>query len=103
MQGFASALTSFVGRTGEAETVAGLLDEYRMVTVTGPGGVGKTHLSAADDVRVLATSREPTGVSGEARQYVEQSGGVDACGEAEKSLRQFVGGLHGGVVAHAVE
>jgi len=36
-------------------------------------------------------------------QYFEQSGGVDACGEAEKSLRQLAGGLHGGVVAHAVE
>jgi hypothetical protein len=30
-------------------------------------------------------------------------GGVDACGEVEKSLRQLVGGLHGSVVAHAVE
>ena len=36
-------------------------------------------------------------------QYSGQSGGVDACGEGEKSLRQFVGGLHGGVVARAVE
>ena len=36
-------------------------------------------------------------------QDLEQSGGVDACGEAENGLRQFVGGLHGGVVAHAVE
>jgi hypothetical protein len=30
-------------------------------------------------------------------------GGVDACGEVEQSLRQFAGGLHCGVVAHAVE
>ena len=36
-------------------------------------------------------------------RYFEQSGGVDACGEAEKSLRQLAGGLHGGVVADAVE
>jgi hypothetical protein len=36
-------------------------------------------------------------------QDFEQSGGVDACGEAEKSLRQFAGGFHGGVVADAVE
>jgi hypothetical protein len=36
-------------------------------------------------------------------RYLEQSGGVDDCGEVEKSLRQLVGGLHGGVVAHAVE
>jgi hypothetical protein len=30
-------------------------------------------------------------------------GGVDACGEAEDGLRQLVRGLHGGVVADAVE
>ena len=36
-------------------------------------------------------------------QYFQQSGGVDVRGEAEKSLRQFVGGFHGGVVADAVE
>ena len=36
-------------------------------------------------------------------QYLEPSGGVDACGEAEKSLRQFVGRLHRCVVADAVE
>ena len=144
------ALTSFVGRAGAVDEVAGLLGEFRLVTVTGPGGVGKTRLAgevarrvagrfadgvwlvelaavqepelvaaevaavlgvrelpgepvaeslaavlarqqlllvldncehvlgaaaalcgvllpAADDVRVLATSREPVGVAGEAR------------------------------------
>jgi hypothetical protein len=34
---------------------------------------------------------------------LEPSGGVDAGGEAEKGLRQFIGGFHGGVVADAVE
>jgi predicted ATPase/DNA-binding CsgD family transcriptional regulator len=45
MHGFPAALTSFVGRAGALREVAGLLGEYRLVTVTGPGGVGKTRLA----------------------------------------------------------
>src|SRR5215831_20250291 len=146
VHGFPAVLTSFVGRAEQLAEVAGLLGECRLVTVTGPGGVGKTRLAgevargvagrfadgvwlaelagvgdpalvpavvagalglhlaagvrlaqavagqqlllvldncehlaaaaadlcgalllAADDVRVLATSREPLGVPGEAR------------------------------------
>ena len=51
--GFPRVLTSFVGRTQEIGEVTALLDEYRMVTVTGPGGVGKTRL-AAEAARQLA-------------------------------------------------
>ncbi|MFE5593955.1 BTAD domain-containing putative transcriptional regulator [Streptomyces sp. NPDC056549] len=49
-------LTSFVGRAGEVGEIAGLLRVARLVTLTGPGGVGKTRLSvevagiADDDV-----------------------------------------------------
>jgi predicted ATPase/DNA-binding CsgD family transcriptional regulator len=45
LHGFVPALTSFVGRAGQVDEVAGLLGEYRLVTVTGPGGVGKTRLA----------------------------------------------------------
>ncbi len=45
LHGFAVALTSFVGRSGEVTEVTELLREYRMVTVTGPGGMGKTRLA----------------------------------------------------------
>ena len=45
MHGFVPALTSFVGRAGPVREVAGLLDRNRLVTVTGPGGVGKTRLA----------------------------------------------------------
>jgi non-specific serine/threonine protein kinase len=38
-------LTSFVGRAGTLREVGDLLAEYRLVTVTGPGGVGKTRLA----------------------------------------------------------
>ena len=39
--GFPAALTSFIGRTGAVREVAGLLEEYRLVTITGPGGSGR--------------------------------------------------------------
>ena len=45
MHGFLAALTSFIGRAGALREVAGLLQECRLVTVTGPGGVGKTRLA----------------------------------------------------------
>ena len=43
---FSVPLTSFVGRESEVAEVAGLLGGYRIVTVAGPGGVGKTRLAA---------------------------------------------------------
>jgi predicted ATPase/DNA-binding CsgD family transcriptional regulator len=46
LHGFVPALTSFVGRAGEVDEVAAMLGDYRLVTVTGPGGVGKTRLAA---------------------------------------------------------
>jgi predicted ATPase/DNA-binding CsgD family transcriptional regulator len=45
LHGFPAALTSFVGRALAVDQVAGQLGEYRLVTVTGPGGAGKTRLS----------------------------------------------------------
>jgi predicted ATPase len=45
LHGFPPTLTSFIGRASAVTEVAGLLDEYRLVTVTGPGGAGKTRLT----------------------------------------------------------
>ena len=45
VHGFPAVLTSFVGRAAAVDEVAGLLGEGRLVTVTGPGGVGKTRLA----------------------------------------------------------
>src|SRR5690242_1166501 len=55
VRGFPVVLTSFVGRAGAVRAVAGLLERYRLVTVTGPGGVGKTRL--AGEVARLVTAR----------------------------------------------
>jgi hypothetical protein len=37
IHGFPAVLTSFVGREQAVREVASLLEEYRLVTVTGPG------------------------------------------------------------------
>jgi predicted ATPase/DNA-binding SARP family transcriptional activator len=47
------SLSSFVGRDDEVARVAHLLEGFRLVTLTGPGGVGKTRL-AAEVARALA-------------------------------------------------
>jgi predicted ATPase/DNA-binding CsgD family transcriptional regulator len=45
VRGFPAALTSFIGRDGPLREVAELLERCRLVTVTGPGGSGKTRLA----------------------------------------------------------
>jgi predicted ATPase len=59
------ALSSFVGRAGERADLAHALADARLVTVTGPGGAGKTRLArevAADAVGAAAEARYPGGV-----------------------------------------
>ena len=55
VHGFPVTLTSFIGRGGPVREVAGLLEECRLVTVTGPGGAGKTRL--ADQVAGQVAAR----------------------------------------------
>jgi predicted ATPase/class 3 adenylate cyclase/DNA-binding CsgD family transcriptional regulator len=54
VHGFPAELTSFIGRAGPVREVAGLLEEHRLVTVTGPGGSGKTRLAGQVARRVAA-------------------------------------------------
>ena len=74
LHGFPAALTSFVGRARVVDEVAGQLAQDRLVTVTGPGGAGKTRLAGEVAKRVagrfadgvwlaeLAAVREPAQV-----------------------------------------
>ena len=54
LHGFPAALTSFVGRAAAISEIAGLLQRHRLVTVTGPGGAGKTRLAGEVTRRVAA-------------------------------------------------
>ncbi|HEY1005493.1 MAG TPA: hypothetical protein VGD83_38275 [Streptosporangiaceae bacterium] len=54
MHGFSPALTSFVGRATAVDEVSGLLADCRLLTVTGPGGVGKTRLAGEVARRMAA-------------------------------------------------
>src|SRR5260370_39916509 len=42
---FPAAASELVGRTNAVQHLRGLLSAYRGVTLTGPGGIGKTRLS----------------------------------------------------------
>ena len=64
--------------------------------------IGKNNSGSASPAQNPGTTlaHPPVGrLPGRSGQDSEQSGGVERCGEAEQSLRQLIGGLHGGVVA----
>ncbi|HSI93357.1 MAG TPA: AAA family ATPase, partial [Jiangellaceae bacterium] len=53
--------SSFVGRDGDLDRVVDLLAGARLVTLTGPGGVGKTRLATEAAVRALESGLAPDG------------------------------------------
>lgn len=52
------SLTSFLGRADDVKSIAGALREHRLVTLTGPGGVGKTRLAIESARAEMASFRE---------------------------------------------
>jgi len=89
VHGFAPTLTSFVGRATAVNAVAGLLDHYRLVTVTGPGGSGKTRL--AGEVAEQVAGRFADGVWLAELAHVEDPALVAAVVAAALGIRDQPG------------
>jgi ATP-dependent Clp protease ATP-binding subunit ClpA len=51
-------LTSFIGREREVEEIIRLVNKNRLVTLTGPGGVGKTRLAIQVSNRLMSKFKD---------------------------------------------
>ena len=57
-RGLPLPVTSFIGRTSERAALAAALAEHRMVTATGPGGIGKTRLALSVAAELAPARRD---------------------------------------------
>jgi predicted ATPase/DNA-binding CsgD family transcriptional regulator len=89
VRGFPPVLTRFIGRDGPLREVAGLLEEHRLVTVTGPGGSGKTRL--ADRVARDVAGRFADGVWLVELASVQDEAQVAAAAAAALGVREQPG------------
>ncbi|GLY90606.1 BTAD domain-containing putative transcriptional regulator [Actinoallomurus iriomotensis] len=76
-------LTSFIGREKELDRVGRLLEENRLVTLTGPGGAGKTRLAVESADRLA--DRMPGGV------WLAELAPVGDAGEVPQALLAALG------------
>ena len=89
VHGLPVALTSFIGRDEPVREVAGLLAEHRLVTVTGPGGSGKTRL--AGEVAKQVAGRFADGAWLVELATVQEAGQVPAVVAATLGVREQPG------------
>ncbi|HEY2265549.1 MAG TPA: AAA family ATPase, partial [Streptosporangiaceae bacterium] len=89
VRGLTHARTSFVGRSGAVDQVAQLLDSYQLVTITGPGGVGKTRL--ADEVLKRVAGQFADGVAVVELAAVSEAALVAAMAATALQVRQAAG------------
>lgn len=93
-------LSSFVGRAAELAEVRQLLDRLRLVTLTGPGGTGKTRLALRlartlvenEDRRVTYVSLAPVVDPALVAEAIADALGIRATGkdEAEEAIRRYL-------------
>jgi len=100
VHGFPAVLTSFVGRAAEVDEVAGLLGGGRLVTITGPGGAGKTRL--AGEVAKQVAGRFADGVWLAELAAVRDPGQVAAAVAAALGIRELPPVAASDALAHAL-
>ena len=100
MHGFPAALTSFVGRAGVVDEIVGHLGQYRLVTVTGPGGAGKTRL--AGEVARQVACRFADGVWLAELAAVRDPAQVAAAVAAALGIRELPAVAAADALAHAL-
>jgi predicted ATPase/class 3 adenylate cyclase len=100
VHGFPAALTSFIGREAAMRQVADLLKEYRLVTVTGPGGSGKTRL--AGEVARQLTGQFADGAWLVELAAVRDPGQVAAVVATALGVREQLGDSTGEALARAL-
>ena len=100
MHGFPAALTSFVGRAAVVDEIAGQLGQYRLVTVTGPGGAGKTRL--AGEVARQVACRFADGVWLAELAAVQDPAQVPAAVAAALGIRELPAVAAADALAHAL-
>ncbi|MBP0454761.1 winged helix-turn-helix domain-containing protein [Kitasatospora sp. RG8] len=95
-------LTSFVGREGDLASLRTALTGSRLVTLTGPGGSGKTRLSVEAGRAEQGAGSWPDGVWLAELAPLESAAAVPAAVVSALGLRETV--LHtGGMVADVIE
>ena len=100
LHGFPAALTSFVGRARVVDEVARQLAQDRLVTVTGPGGAGKTRL--AGEVARQMAGRFADGVWLAELATVRDPGQVAATVAAALGIRDLPSVATADALAHAL-
>ncbi|WP_327676500.1 AfsR/SARP family transcriptional regulator [Kitasatospora sp. NBC_00458] len=96
-------LTSFVGRESDLAALRAALSVSRLVTLTGPGGSGKTRLSVEAGRGEQATGHWPDGVWLAELAPVERPGAVPGAVVSALGLRETVLHTTGSMVAEVIE
>jgi predicted ATPase/DNA-binding SARP family transcriptional activator len=90
LTGVRKPLTSFVGRDEDVTRVLKMLGEGRLVTLTGPGGAGKTRLAIETAARLAADTAAPARGWQAGGGAVGRGGGQGAAGQAGESCQVWL-------------